>query len=136
MSDPEAGAYTDGALPLADRITDLLARLTLEEKVALLHQHQPAIDRLGVGPFRTGTEALHGLAWLGEATVFPQAVGLGATWDLDLVRRVGEAVGDEVRGLHHRTPSAPASTCGRRWSTSCATRAGAATRRATPRTRC
>ncbi|GAA1765678.1 glycoside hydrolase family 3 C-terminal domain-containing protein [Luedemannella helvata] len=104
MSDSEASAYTNGAVPLADRITDLLSRLTLEEKIALLHQHQPAIDRLGVGTFRTGTEALHGLAWLGEATVFPQAVGLGATWDLDLVRRVGEAVGDEVRGLHHKDP--------------------------------
>ncbi len=104
MSDSEAGAYTDSALPLADRVNDLISRLTLDEKLALLHQHQPAIDRLGVSPFRTGTEALHGLAWQGEATVFPQAVGLGATWDLDLVRRVGEAVGDEVRGLHHKDP--------------------------------
>ena len=104
MSDPEAGAYHDSALPLADRITDLLSRLTLDEKTALLHQHQPAIPRLGVGAFRTGTEVLHGLAWLGEATVFPQPVGLAASWDPDLVRRVGAAVGAEVRGLHHKDP--------------------------------
>ena len=54
--------------------------------------------------FRTGTEALHGLAWLGPATVFPQAVGLASTWNPELVRRVGEAVGDEVRGLPPQGP--------------------------------
>jgi beta-glucosidase len=87
------------------RVERLLTQLTLEEKLALLHQHQPAIERLGIGRFTTGTEALHGLAWLGEATVFPQAVGLGATWDPELVRRVGDATGDEVRGLHHKDPT-------------------------------
>jgi beta-glucosidase len=91
--------------PLADRVADLLGRLTLPEKVAMLHQHQPAIDRLGVAAFTTGTEALHGLAWLGEATVFPQAIGLASSWNLDLVRRVGAATGAEVRGLHHKDPT-------------------------------
>jgi beta-glucosidase len=66
-------------LPLEERIADLLSRLTLDEKISLLHQYQPAIPRLGMPAFRTGTEALHGVAWLGEATVFPQAVGLGST---------------------------------------------------------
>ncbi|MFC0533724.1 hypothetical protein [Phytohabitans kaempferiae] len=47
--------------------------------MSLLHQYQPAIPRLDVGAFRTGTEALHGVAWLGEATVFPQAIGLSTT---------------------------------------------------------
>ncbi len=89
--------FRDESLPVPERVADLLARLTLEEKLGLLHQHQAPIERLGVAAFRTGTEALHGLAWLGEATVFPQAIGLGATWDPDLVRRVGQAVGDEVR---------------------------------------
>ncbi|MFI7546763.1 glycoside hydrolase family 3 C-terminal domain-containing protein [Actinoplanes sp. NPDC049599] len=101
MTDP----YEDSGAPLSERVTDLLTRLTLPEKVALLHQHQAAVPRLGVGPFRTGTEALHGVAWLGEATVFPQSVGLGASWDPDLVRRVGAAVGDEVRGLHQKDPA-------------------------------
>src|SRR5919112_743928 len=91
--------------PLADRVADLLTRLTLGEKIAMLHQHQPAIDRLGMAAFTTGTEALHGLAWLGPATVFPQAIGLASTWNPDLVRRVGAATGDEVRGLHHKDPS-------------------------------
>lgn len=89
----------------ADRVSDLLARLTVAEKIALLHQRQAPVPRLGLGEFRTGTEALHGLAWLGPATVFPQAVGLAATWDPDLVRAVGSAVGDEARGLHHKDPT-------------------------------
>ncbi|OKI37651.1 hypothetical protein A6A25_18120 [Saccharothrix sp. CB00851] len=93
-------------MPVEDRVTDLLGRLTDEEKVALLHQHQPAVPRLGLAAFHTGMEALHGVAWLGPATVFPQAVGLASSWDLDLVRRVGEAVGVEARGFHHRDPVA------------------------------
>jgi beta-glucosidase len=99
-----AHPYSDSGLPVADRVTDLLARLTLAEKVGLLHQRQAPIPRLGIGEFRTGTEALHGLAWLGPATVFPQAVGLAASWDPALVRAVGSAVGDEVRGFHHKDP--------------------------------
>ncbi len=86
-------------------VEHLLSQLTLDEKLAMLHQHQPAIERLGLGAFTTGTEALHGLAWLGEATVFPQAIGLGSTWDPSLIRRVAEAVGTEVRGLHAKDPS-------------------------------
>jgi beta-glucosidase len=97
--------FRDPGLRVTERVADLLARLTLPEKIAMLHQHQPAIDRLGIAAFTTGTEALHGLAWLGEATVFPQAIGLASTWNLDLLERVGAATGDEVRGLHHKDPS-------------------------------
>jgi beta-glucosidase len=104
MDDTARRSFADPGAPLSDRAEDLLSRLTPAEKVCLLHQHQAAVPRLGVGPFRTGTEALHGVAWLGEATVFPQSVGLGSTWDPDLVRRIGEAVGEEVRGLHHKDP--------------------------------
>ncbi|MYX75555.1 glycoside hydrolase family 3 C-terminal domain-containing protein [Streptomyces sp. SID3915] len=89
--------FRDPRLPFAARVDDLLGRLTLDERIAMLHQFAPAVERLGLGPFRTGQEALHGVAWMGGATVFPQAVGLGATWNEELVRRVGEAVGDEVR---------------------------------------
>jgi beta-glucosidase len=84
----------------------LLAELTVEEKLAFLHQHQPAVDRLGLAGFHTGCEALHGVAWIGRATVFPQAVGLGATWDRDLLRRVGEAVSTEVRAFKQDTANA------------------------------
>jgi beta-glucosidase len=96
--------FRDPGLPVEDRVTDLLGRLTDEEKVALLHQHQPAVPRLGPAAFHTGMEALHGVAGAGAATVFPQAVGLASSWDTDLVRRVGEAVGVEARGFHHRHP--------------------------------
>jgi beta-glucosidase len=96
--------FRDPRLPLSERIADLLGQLTLAEKVALLHQHQAPVPRLGLAAFRTGTEALHGLAWLGPATVFPQAIGLASAWSPELMRRVGEAVGDETRGFHHKDP--------------------------------
>ncbi|BCL17933.1 sugar hydrolase [Micromonospora sagamiensis] len=89
---------------MGDRVDQLLGQLTLTEKIGLLHQHQAAVPRLGLRSFRTGTEALHGVAWLGPATVFPQAVGLGSSWNPELLRAVGTAVGEEVRALHHVDP--------------------------------
>ncbi|MER6627723.1 glycoside hydrolase family 3 C-terminal domain-containing protein [Streptomyces sp. NPDC000987] len=99
---PPVPPFRDPQLPFAKRIDDLLQRLTLDEKVSFLHQFAPAVDRLGVAAFRTGQEALHGVAWMGPATVFPQAVGLGATWNPGLVRRIGEAVSQEVRAMRAR----------------------------------
>ncbi|WP_020138810.1 glycoside hydrolase family 3 C-terminal domain-containing protein [Streptomyces sp. 351MFTsu5.1] len=99
---PPTSPFRDPQLPFAKRIDDLTARLTLAEKIGFLHQFAPAVERLGIGAFRTGQEALHGVAWMGPATVFPQAVGLGATWNTDLVRRVGEAVSKEVRAMRAR----------------------------------
>ncbi|MFD8228229.1 glycoside hydrolase family 3 C-terminal domain-containing protein [Streptomyces massasporeus] len=96
---PSAEPFRDPRLPFAKRIDDLLSRLTPQEKTAFLHQFAPAVERLGVAAFRTGQEALHGVAWMGPATVFPQAVGLGATWNPELVRRVGEAVSREIRAM-------------------------------------
>ncbi|MBB2923779.1 glycoside hydrolase family 3 C-terminal domain-containing protein [Cellulomonas cellasea] len=100
-----APTYRDPAQPLPARARDLLARLTLDEKVALLHQHAPAVDRLGLGAFHTGAEVLHGVAWLGVATSFPQPVGLAATWDAALLTRVGEVVGTELRAKHAADPA-------------------------------
>ncbi|MGY1578838.1 glycoside hydrolase family 3 C-terminal domain-containing protein [Streptomyces sp. MN13] len=99
---PPTPPFRDPRLPFAKRIDDLLARLTLDEKVSFLHQFAPAVERLGIAAFRTGQEALHGVAWMGPATVFPQAVGLGATWNPELVRRVGDAVSKEVRAMRAR----------------------------------
>ena len=96
---PPTPPFRDPQLPFAKRIDDLLERLTLDEKISFLHQFAPAVEHLGIDAFRTGQEALHGVAWMGPATVFPQAVGLGATWNNDLVRRVGEAVSKEVRAM-------------------------------------
>ncbi|MFB9802605.1 glycoside hydrolase family 3 C-terminal domain-containing protein, partial [Streptomonospora salina] len=98
--------FRDPDLSVDERVADLLGRLTRDEKIAMLHQYQPAIPRLDIGAFRTGSEALHGVAWLGEATVFPQSVGLGATWDTGLVERVGGATGTEMRGFHAQDPAA------------------------------
>ncbi|MFF3616465.1 glycoside hydrolase family 3 C-terminal domain-containing protein [Streptomyces sp. NPDC002580] len=96
---PPTPPFRDTSLPFAKRIDDLLARLTLDERIAFLHQFVPAVERLGIQAFRTGQEALHGVAWTGPATVFPQAVGLGATWNDELVRRIGQAVSSEVRAM-------------------------------------
>ncbi|GAA0844529.1 glycoside hydrolase family 3 C-terminal domain-containing protein [Streptosporangium amethystogenes subsp. fukuiense] len=107
--------FRDPALPLNQRVDDLLGRLTQAEKISWLHQYQPAVDRLGIGLFKTGTEALHGVAWstdidngggvvTAEGTVFPQAVGLASTWNPDLIKKVGAAVGDEARGYHAENP--------------------------------
>ncbi|WP_432876547.1 glycoside hydrolase family 3 C-terminal domain-containing protein [Kribbella sp. CA-245084] len=102
---PAPAPFRDPARPTGERVDDLLARLTPDEKVALLHQYQPPVPRLGLDSFRTGTEALHGVAWLGPATVFPQAIGLATSWSPDLVRAVGAAVGDEVRVFHQKDPA-------------------------------
>ncbi|MGK9461525.1 glycoside hydrolase family 3 C-terminal domain-containing protein [Streptomyces sp. G6] len=99
---PPTPPFRDPHLPFGKRVDDLLSRLTLDEKAAFLHQFAPAVERLGIAAFRTGQEALHGVAWMGPATVFPQAVGLGATWNEDLVRRVGEAVSKEARAMRAR----------------------------------
>ncbi|MFG1671011.1 glycoside hydrolase family 3 C-terminal domain-containing protein [Streptomyces sp. Y7] len=99
---PHTPPFRDRRLPFAKRIDDLLSRLTLDEKIGFLHQFTPAVERLGIAAFRTGQEALHGVAWMGPATVFPQAVGLGATWNTDLVRRIGEAVSKEARAMRAR----------------------------------
>ncbi|MFI0350336.1 glycoside hydrolase family 3 C-terminal domain-containing protein [Actinomadura sp. 9N407] len=110
----ETYPFQNPGLSERDRVEDLLERLTLDEKISLLHQYQPAIPRLGIKRFKTGTEALHGLAWSTDvnstpnpgavrtatATVFPQSVGLGATWNPDLLKKVGSAVGDEARGYN------------------------------------
>lgn len=101
---PSRVVFRDSQQKLATRVSDLLARLSPAEKIALLHQHQAPVPALGMAGFRTGTEALHGVAWLGTATAFPQAVGLATSWNPDLLRRVGEAVGAEVRALHHADP--------------------------------
>ncbi|MEV4051762.1 glycoside hydrolase family 3 C-terminal domain-containing protein [Amycolatopsis sp. NPDC049688] len=108
--------FRDPSLPLATRIGDLLSRLTADEKISLLHQYEPAIPRLGIGVFKTGTEALHGVAWStdydnkgavvkADGTVFPQAIGLASTWNPALVKQVGAAVGQEARGFNARNPT-------------------------------
>lgn len=89
--------YTNPALSHEARAQDLLGRLTLEEKVALMQDQSPAVPRLGVPEFGWWNEALHGVARSGYATVFPQAIGMAATFDEDAVFRTFTAVSDEAR---------------------------------------
>lgn len=100
-----AAAGAEDPAPLPQQVQDLLAALSPDERLALLHQATPAVPRLGLAPFHTGAEVLHGVAWLGTATVYPQAVGLGATWDPELLRRIGEQVGTELRAKHAADPA-------------------------------
>jgi beta-glucosidase len=93
--------FKDPSFPLKDRVEQLLGCLTLEEKIAQLRHDAPAIDRLGIPAYNWLNECLHGVARAGVATVFPQAIGLAASWDVEMVRRVGAAIGDEARAKHH-----------------------------------
>jgi beta-glucosidase len=93
------------ALPLEKRVTDLVSRFTLDEKIDSMVQYQPEIERLGVKPYKHGTEAAHGMAWLGEATTFPQPIGLGCTWNPVLLKEVGSVIGDEARVYFQRNPA-------------------------------
>jgi beta-glucosidase len=97
--------FQNSALPLTERVDDLISRFTLEEKLGLMLQYQPAVERLGVKPYKHGTEAAHGIAWLGKATSFPQPIGLGCTWNPELMRKIGSAIGDEARVFYQRNPA-------------------------------
>jgi beta-glucosidase len=93
--------FLDTSLSIEERVDDLVARMTLEEKISQMSNGAPAIERLGVPEYNWWNEGLHGVARAGLATVYPQAIGLGATWDEDLMFRVSTAISDEARAKHH-----------------------------------
>lgn len=93
--------FQDESLSVEQRVDDLVSRMTLEEKVAQMYDKAPAIERLGVPAYVYWNEALHGVARAGTATVFPQAIGLAATFDEDLMKRVATTISDEGRAKHH-----------------------------------
>jgi beta-glucosidase len=93
--------YLNTLRPREERVRDLIARLTLEEKISLMTNHAHGVPRLGIPAYDYWSEALHGVARNGRATVFPQAIGLAATWDPGLMLRIGSAIGDEGRAKHH-----------------------------------
>lgn len=93
--------YQNASLPVETRVNDLISRLTLEEKINQLFNEAPAIPRLGVPAYNWWNECLHGVARAGKATVFPQAIGLAATFDEPLMFRLATAISDEARAKHH-----------------------------------
>jgi beta-glucosidase len=93
--------YKDPSVPVEKRVDDLVARMTLEEKVSQLMNAARPIERLGVPEYEWWNEALHGVARAGIATVFPQAIGLAATWDPELIHEVADVISTEARAKHH-----------------------------------
>ena len=94
--------YRDPSLPIEKRVDDLIARMKLEEKVRQMQHTAPAIPRLGIPSYDWWSEALHGIARSGYATVFPQAIGMAATWDARLVHHEAEVIATETRAKYNQ----------------------------------
>ena len=101
MKSSQSPLFRDPLAALDDRVEDLLQQLTPSEKTAQLRYDAPAIERLGIPAYNWWNEALHGVARNGRATVFPQAIGLAASWNRDLSREVADAISTEARAKHH-----------------------------------
>jgi beta-glucosidase len=93
-------AYLNPSLPLDQRVEDLVSRMTLEEKASQVVHVAAAIPRLHVPAYNWWTESLHGVAMAGTATVFPEPIGLGATFDTPLIHHMAEVISTEARAKH------------------------------------
>lgn len=93
--------YLDTARPDGERVQDLVARMTLEEKLSQICFAAPAIPRLGIPAYNWWNEALHGVARAGAATVFPQSIALAATFDMELVQKIGDITSTEGRAKYN-----------------------------------
>ena len=93
--------FQDPENSIEARIDDLVKRLTLEEKAGMMVNKSPAIERLGIPEYNWWNECLHGVGRAGKATVFPQAIGMAATFDDKLIREVATVISDEARAKHH-----------------------------------
>jgi len=96
-----SATFKNPDVPLEQRIEELISLLTLEEKTGQLSHESPAIPRLGIPYYNWWSEVLHGHARGGKATVFPQSIGLGATFDTALMEKIATAISDETRVKHH-----------------------------------
>jgi beta-glucosidase len=94
--------FMNAALPIDQRVDDLIGRMTLEEKVSQMRDHALAIPRLGVPKYDWWNEGLHGVAFAGYATNFPQVIGMAATWDTNLVHHMGETISTEARAKYNQ----------------------------------
>jgi len=98
----EVQPWLDTSASFETRAAALVAQMTLEEKAAQMQNAAPAIERLGVPAYDWWNEGLHGVARAGQATVFPQAIGLAATFDVPLMSEVATTISDEARAKHHQ----------------------------------
>jgi beta-glucosidase len=97
---PTVLPYQNPQLAIDERVNDLVSRMTIQEKVTQLFNQSEPIDRLGVPAYNWWNECLHGVARAGKATVFPQAIGMAATFDQELMLKIGTAVSDEARAKY------------------------------------
>ncbi|MCX6280529.1 MAG: glycoside hydrolase family 3 C-terminal domain-containing protein [Bacteroidetes bacterium] len=97
--------YTDPKLPITERVNDLVSRLSLQEKVMQMQNNAPAISRLGIPAYNWWSECLHGVARNGIATVFPQAIGMAATWDPELIFSEADVISTEARAKYNECVS-------------------------------
>lgn len=93
--------YKDVSLDFEERAADLVSRMTLDEKAGQMIHISSAVPRLGIPAYNWWNEALHGVGRSGLSTVFPQAIGMGAMWDDELMYRIATAISDEARAKHH-----------------------------------
>jgi beta-glucosidase len=94
--------FLNPKLSFEERAADLVARLTPEEKIAQLFNTTPAIERLGIPPYDWWNECLHGVARTDyKTTVFPQAIGMAATWDVDALRETADIIATEGRAIYN-----------------------------------
>jgi beta-glucosidase len=96
-------AYKNPKLPIDQRVDDLISRMTLEEKVSQLGHTAAGVSRLGIPEYNWWNEGLHGVARAGEATVFPQAIGMAATFDEPLIRQIADVISTEFRAKYSLT---------------------------------
>ncbi len=89
--------YQDTSLSIEERVNDLVSRMTLDEKISQMMNASDSISRLGIPDYNWWSEGLHGVANSGIATVFPQAIGLSATWNEDLINQVADVISTEFR---------------------------------------
>ena len=94
-------SFLNPDLSTEERVNDLVSRMTLDEKISQMMNQAPAIERLGVPEYNWWSEGLHGIARAGLATVFPQAIGLAASWDEQMMFNVSTVISDETRAKHH-----------------------------------
>ena len=98
---PAVPPYKNPRLPIGQRVNDLISRMTLEEKVSQLGHTALAIPRLGVPEYNWWSEGLHGVAFAGNATVFPQAIGIAATFDEPLMHQIADVISAEFRAKYY-----------------------------------